>query len=1853
MTLAVTAGLLASSNASAVMIKSVSQTVTDTLTSVQNVFKIMAASPAKPAAPTAVGGNKSATVTWTAPANNGAAITSYTVTSFPGEFTCTVSSLSCVISGLSNETAYAFTVTATNSLGESLRSTESAPTTPTHTPRLLNAIPETSGQTNAVVHSADGRYAIWGTATSPAQIVKYDLKTKSIAETLILDAATKAITHASASDTQAYFFYSGGYVAVDIEGMFVTNAKTWSNKTVSVVDSNGTYIYAQNVTYGQLRKFDAASGNQIGEMSLVGHIQDILVSGTNLFVVRDDFNSKLVIDKVDASTMTKVGSSLTLSQEKVGVGYWRVHHELLDDGSTSMLTFSSNDQFSSTSGNKVYMARVNLSTMTLGQVKTSDNGRDAYWYYSAASWDGAAGYGYVFNNSTTGSEGYLNKVRISDLAIVSRTQYAAKPTVQANSEAVVLSSIYDGRIFSFSTATSSGWMREYAIGDVPNEPTGLSAEYGDQQATLTWLEPSDLGAGTNVRYKAQSTAGDFSCVTTQLTCVVTGLTNGTSYVFKVTATTTVGDGSISAATSVTPKRAPDAPLSTTATYRAASASVRWLAPANNGGSAIVSYTVRANPGGHSCTTTTLDCVVPGLTNGSTYTFSATASNVAGTSVPSANSNSVTPRSFPSSPRSVTGTFGNKQVAVAWSVPTTDGGAPITDYLVVSNPGSKTCTADAMTFTCNVTGLVNGTSYTFAVQARNSEGFGSSSASGSVVPATKPTPPSTPSITSVGNGTISLNWNAPVDNGGSAVTGYRVTANPGGQTCVTTTARVCTIAGLANGTPYSLSATASNTAGTSDASAESASSTPRTNPGAPTGLTATYGNTSVTLSWTAPDDNGGLAISSYKVTTAGNVTKTCSTSAPVTSCIVGGLINGTSYSFSVTATNGASLASVSSVSASAVPKTTPGAPFLVSLTSQNTSIKVTWEEKAFNGGASVTGFVATATPGDISCTTTSTFCTITGLVNGTSYSVKVVSSNEVGSGTASNIRSSIPNVAPAAPSSVELVASPTKLLATWTAPAPNGGTEILAYRATATPGNKFCEAMSPSTSCEITGLVNGTGYTVSVSARNAHGLGAESSSSSSATPLDAPYSPNAPTVTVGDEKLTLRWIAPGDGGSPILSYLVTDVNDPNISCTVSAPITSCEIAGLENGTEYRFKVSAKNSIGDSLFSAPSSATAPFGLPDAPDLAELRYASGSITLAWFRPISDGGTPVLGYVITASPGGKTCSTVQLQCVITGLTNGTSYTFTAQARNKIGLGDASVPSDQVTPWAAPSAPTGIKATADESAAIVSWIAPLNTDFETTSYVVTSVPGAFECEVSAETECRVGGLENGIAYAFRVVATNNSGSSNASSISNTATPRTTPDAPQQVIPRVISTGIEVNWIAPDFNGGANISFYTATAQPGGLTCVTSSTGCVVQGLTRGIEYSISVTASNVAGASLESLGLDSITFGAVPAKPNSVFAIAGAGNATISWNAPFDNGGSEIVYYVVESTPGGFICVVEGLSCVITGLTNSTKYTFTVRAANGLGESDNSILSAPVSPVAKPGQPSVVESVFISYDQLLVSWTAASANVNFYRVILQKPNYPYTEIDATTVDSSILTHTFEGLSPGSAYRAQVIAYGVGSAYIRAASAPARKFGPVLFTQYPTVGGAPVVGKTLLANDGAFVGVPAPRLTRSWYRCSVVQLEQSPLTKDCSVIKGATSGKYKLTPADINKFIAFGVTATNAYGDTVAYGVVSGRVASAPIANKASTISGIAKSARVLTGNPGTWTGSSGITYKYQWMRCTVTYKATTSKGPKCAAISQATKLTYKLAASDVGKFVRLVVTASNNYGKAEVHTATSAKVAK
>lgn len=298
---------------------------------------------------------------------------------------------------------------------------------------------------------------------------------------------------------------------------------------------------------------------------------------------------------------------------------------------------------------------------------------------------------------------------------------------------------------------------------------------------------------------------------------------------------------------ITPSNPPGAPTGVTATAGNASATVSFTAPASDGGSAVTGYTVTATDtttganGGQTATGTVSPVTVKGLTNGDSYTFTVTATNVAGPGPASASSNAVTPLSVPGAPTIGHATAGNTRATVAFTPPAADGGSPITTYAVTATD-TTTGVVDDTTFfgaasPITAGGLTNGDTYTFTVTATNSVGVGpASAASNPVIPATVPSAPGIPAATT-GNTHATVAFTPPASNGGSPVTSYTVTAtdttNPanGGQTAIGTTSPI-TVTGLTNGDSYTFSVTATNRRGVGPASTKSNQVNPA-KPGKPT------------------------------------------------------------------------------------------------------------------------------------------------------------------------------------------------------------------------------------------------------------------------------------------------------------------------------------------------------------------------------------------------------------------------------------------------------------------------------------------------------------------------------------------------------------------------------------------------------------------------------------------------------------------------------------------------------------------------------------------------------------------------------------------------------------------------------------------------------------------------------------------------------------------------------------------------------------------------------------------------------------------------------------------------------------
>jgi len=449
----------------------------------------------------------------------------------------------------------------------------------------------------------------------------------------------------------------------------------------------------------------------------------------------------------------------------------------------------------------------------------------------------------------------------------------------------------------------------------PADGTLINSNVG---SSITQTLSASSAAGRSISYTANTLPAGLSISGSTITGTLSAQANTTSLITATSATTNRTSTRILL---FYVKTVPNAPTIGTATISSTTASVAFTPPAYNGNSPITQYIATSSPGNITGTSTSSPISVSGLTVGTAYTFTVKAVNAAGQSSASSSSNSVTPVSVPSAPTIGTATATSATSAsVTFTASASNGGALITSYTAVSSPGNITGTSSTSPITVN--GLSSGTSYTFTVYATNSVGNSASSApSNSIATTTVPGAPTIGTATRSASQTVQVSFTAPASNGGSPITSYTATSSPGGITGTLSQAGsgTITVSGLTNGTAYTFTVTATNAVGTGSASSASNSATPYTIPGAPTIGTATVASaTSATVTFTAPGSNGGSAITSYTaVSSPGNITGTLSQAGSGT-ITVSGLTAGTSYTFTVYATNAAGNGSSSGSSNSITP-----------------------------------------------------------------------------------------------------------------------------------------------------------------------------------------------------------------------------------------------------------------------------------------------------------------------------------------------------------------------------------------------------------------------------------------------------------------------------------------------------------------------------------------------------------------------------------------------------------------------------------------------------------------------------------------------------------------------------------------------------------------------------------------------------------------------------------------------------------------------------------------------------------------------------------------------------------------------
>jgi titin len=654
---------------------------------------------------------------------------------------------------------------------------------------------------------------------------------------------------------------------------------------------------------------------------------------------------------------------------------------------------------------------------------------------------------------------------------------------------------------------------------------------------------------------------------------------------------------------------------------------------------------------------------------------------------------------------------------------------VTDYVIESTSDNGTTWtvvphATSPTTSMALTGMTRGTVYKFRVSAVNGKGIGAASALATATTLTlaPQAPTGLAVVTEASTATsVQVSWTAPVDNGGSAITDYKIEYSTNGTNWSTLTRTAsattsATLAGLSPGTTYQVRVSAKNAIGVSAGHATGAVTTLAM---APASLSVSnITSTSLRLTWTAPLSNGGAPIRGYKVEISSNggttwtaIDRPESTSLSYT---VAGLTRATEYQFRVSAVNSGGTGIESNVVGETTQATVPTVPTALATSSPTTSsVTVSWNAPFDDGGSPITDYklelsrdsgqswsVVADQASVVRYSATSLRLTaLPGRAR--TYQFRVSAVNSIGTGLASSAVSAA-TVPTAPPYNPGLTVSPSGaggLNVVWTTPSDDGGSPIIDYKIEFSSDggaswSEFAHTASIANSMIITGLMPVTSYLVRVSAVNLVGVGGSRQGTGITNP-DVPGVPsNFAVYSVGSTYVSVKFSSPVNRGEPNVSgYRVEASSDGGTSW---APVdfifvsnagdadrdTRGVISGLNPMTEYQFRVAAYNYVGHGHASEGFPSTTLAGVPAAPTTLHLSPVTSSSVLVSWSPPSDRGSAITDFKVEAfyeengiRYGGEfahTASTAN-SIVVTGLSETQRYSFRVSAINAIGVGPAS----------------------------------------------------------------------------------------------------------------------------------------------------------------------------------------------------------------------------------------------------------------------------------------------------------------------------------------------------------------------------------------------------------------------------------------------------------------------------------------------------------------------------------------------------------------------------------------------------
>ncbi|MGH3265702.1 MAG: DUF4082 domain-containing protein, partial [Trebonia sp.] len=443
-----------------------------------------------------------------------------------------------------------------------------------------------------------------------------------------------------------------------------------------------------------------------------------------------------------------------------------------------------------------------------------------------------------------------------------------------------------------------------------------------------------------------------------------------------------------------------------------------------------------------------------------------------------------------------------------------------------------------------------------------------------------------------------------------------------------------------------------------------------------------------------------------------------------------------------------------------------------------------------------------------------------------------------------------------------------------------------------------------------------------------------------SPVPGPGQVTNVAAIAGNQSATVNWTAPATGGTPV-TYTVTpfigsSAQTPKIVSNSPATM-STTLTGLTAGTAYTFTVTATNPNGSGPESAHSNSVTPMTPqpPDAPTGVSAIAATSQAQVSWSDP-SANGSPITAYTITPYVGSSAQQPVQVNnasttsAVLTGLTNGTAYTFAVTATNSAGTSSASARSTAVTPqdtifdFGVPavidsgdptSVEVGVKFTSDTSGQITAirfYKAPTNTGTHLVS--LWTADGTLLASATSTNETASGWQT-----------------------AKLSTP--------------VTINADSTYVAGYFDPNGHYSF---TSQGLATNVDNAPLHAISNATSANGVYAITSTSAFPAQTWQAANYFVDVQFApSPPGQVSNVTATAGNQAATVNWTAPGGQNGYTVTPYIGSSaqTPTQ-ITNASATSTTVPGLTNGTAYTFTVTATNPNGSGPESAHSNSVTPM-------------------------------------------------------------------------------------------------------------------------------------------------------------------------------------------------------------------------------------------------------------------------------------------------------------